>query len=405
MHTENVSIPTSNGHLLDARIDWPSGQKPRAFAVFAHCFTCNKNLKAIRKISNAITQEGIALLSFDFTGLGESAGEFAETNFTSNLDDLQTACSWLALHHQSPQLIVGHSLGGAAALYAAAQVDSVKAVATIAAPADPEHVTHLLQDDIHKIEQEGEATVVLAGRPFKIKKQFLEDLNERQPIQLAKELRGKALLVIHSPQDKIVGIQNARSIFESAHHPKSFISLDGADHLLTSNADASYVGSVIGQWAARYLDQVETLPLKTDKRVVVRLSGERYTTKILAGGHHLLADEPEHVGGNDLGPTPYDFVATGLASCTAMTLKMYALRKKLPLTEITVHVDHVKDYATDCENCESTTAKIDQFKRFIQLKGDLTENQEKKLLAIADKCPVHKTLVNKAEVHTVILPN
>ena len=331
MQSKKLSFTNANGQQLSARLDLPVNHQPDACAVFAHCFTCSKNLRSVRNIVRALTHRGIAVLSFDFTGLGDSEGDFAETNFTSNVEDLINAAACMEEELDAPQILIGHSLGGAAVLKAAAFIPSIKAVVTVGAPAEPLHVKHHFEEAVDTLNQEGEAKVLIGGRPFVVKKQLLDDLKESSIEAIIGQL-GKALLILHSPQDLIVGINNAAAIYEAARHPKSFVSLDGADHLLSKKEDAMYVGSVIAAWVFRYLD-IPEMPmeeqLKTDKQVVVRTGSEGYTTEILAGPHHLIADEPASVGGADLGPTPYQYLLTSLGSCTSMTLRMYADREEM----------------------------------------------------------------------------
>jgi len=401
MKTIKVSFKNREGHKLTARIELPANRKPGAFALFAHCFTCNKNLSAVRNISRALTAAGFGVLRFDFTGLGESEGDFADTNFSSNIQDIKAAADFLNKEFMAPALLIGHSLGGAAVLYAAAAIESVSAVATIGAPADPKHVKHLISSSIEDINQKGYAEVSIGGRPFTIKQQFLDDLEAVNMADVLSNLK-KALLVAHSPQDNIVGIDNAAGIFKNARHPKSFVSLDGADHLLSKSADSDYIGSVISNWARRYISFQEKEKPDTELQVVAHLDGEdKFTTHIKAGKHYLIGDEPESYGGNDFGPTPYDFVSAGLASCTAMTIKMYADRKKWNVEEVNVHIEHSKVHAEDCAACEDSKAsKIDWFSRVIELKGDLDEKQRERLLEIANKCPVHKTLTSDIRIKT-----
>ncbi len=402
MRLEKVTFTNKFGHHLSATIDWPTDQKPIAYALFAHCFTCSKDLHASRSISRGLGQNGIAVFRFDFTGLGKSEGAFEDSSFATNLSDLKAACDYMEKHLESPQLLVGHSLGGAAVLRAGAKLDSVKAIATVGAPSDPEHVTHLLAEKEEEILEKGEATVSIGGRPFKVRSSFIEDLKNRSLSSITKELRGKALLILHSPQDTIVGINNAKDIYNEAHHPKSFISLDGADHLLSSKADGEYVGAIIGQWLSRYI----SLPTKSNSsqehQVIAELANQGFTTELQSGRHHFLADEPETVGGENLGPSPYDLLSSALAACTAMTIQMYARRKEWPLEHVTVKIDHNKSYASDCESCEQTSPKIDRFERKITFIGELDESQIEKLSQIADKCPVHKTLHSPVEVHTKV---
>ncbi|MDN5214540.1 bifunctional alpha/beta hydrolase/OsmC family protein [Fulvivirgaceae bacterium BMA12] len=402
MKTIKLQFDNKTGDQLSAKLELPLDQQPKAFALFAHCFTCNKNLLAVTNISRALTDNGIAVLRFDFTGLGESEGEFSDTNFSTNVEDLVQGANYLAEHYQAPQIIIGHSLGGAAVLQAAAKLSFVKAVVTIGAPSNPPHVQHLLKNSLEEIRESGEAIVNLAGRSFTIKKQFLEDLDGRNMQDIIKNLN-KALLVLHSPQDNTVSINNAAEIYQAARHPKSFISLDGADHLLTNKQDSIYVGQLIASWSSRYITPDTGQELETEKQVVTETGQDGFTTQIKAGRHHLLADEPTSVGGKDLGPTPYGYLLAALGACTSMTLRMYAERKNWPLERARVHLEHAKVHSDDCATCESTTGYIDQINREIELEGPLDEQQKARLLEIADRCPVHKTLHNEIKVKTRLL--
>ncbi|MEM8927203.1 MAG: bifunctional alpha/beta hydrolase/OsmC family protein [Bacteroidota bacterium] len=404
MNTEKVTFRNKEGQQLVGRLEVPVDRHPHNFALFAHCFTCTKNLSAVRNISKALTSNGFAVLRFDFTGLGESEGDFADTNFSGNVEDLVAASDYLTENYKAPSLLIGHSLGGAAVIFAAAEIPSVNALATIGAPSNPVHVKHLLKSGIDEIKETGEAVVNLSGRDFKIKKQFLDDLETKSLPETAKLLR-KPLLIMHSPQDDTVGIKNAEEIYVAAHHPKSFVSLDGADHLLFNKADSQYVGEVISGWAKRYLnitDRVE-LDVKTKHQVAASLEAEDgFTTQIKVGNHYMLADEPEGFGGNDFGPSPYELVSAGLSACTVMTLQMYAKRKGWPLKNVEVHTSYGKDHAEDCENCEDTSAKIDTFHRELKMTGNLDQKQRERLVQIADKCPVHKTLHSETQVITTL---
>lgn len=400
MPAKNLEFKNANGETLAARLDLPVDDQPLAYALFAHCFTCSKNLKAVGNISRALNLQGIAVLRFDFTGLGESEGDFADTNFSSNVADLVEAAKFLGSGYEEPKILIGHSLGGAAVLQAAEQLPSVLAVATIGAPCSPDHVTHLLESRREEIEKNGVAEVVLAGRKFTIKKQFLDDLDQAGMKNRIAALN-RALLVLHSPIDNTVGIENAAEIFQAAKHPKSFISLDTADHLLTEEADSVYAGTVIGAWARKYVDG-----LQTEKRVsapgdyVMARTGRGFRTELSAGGHQMVADEPESYGGTDLGPSPYEFLSMALGACTGMTLRMYADRKEWPLEEVVVRLKHGKIHAEDCTDCETKTGKVDQIEREIEIIGDLDESQRNRILEIADKCPVHRTLHSEIKIRS-----
>lgn len=391
MRSQKIHFKNRTGYTLAARLELPIDGHPLAYAVFAHVFTGNKSLSATRYISRALTLSRIAVLRFDFTGLGESEGDFSDSNFSSNVEDLLAAARYLEEHHRAPAILVGHSLGGAAVIFAAAELLAVKAVAIIGAPAEPEHVKRLLADSVPAIEKQGNAGVTIDGRRFTIKKQFLDDLQNKNLYPVLRKLR-KALLVLHSPQDKIVDISNAAKIYEAAYHPKSFITLDGADHMLSDKRDACYAGSVISSWVQRYIEVPPQEQLQTEKQVVARLGQEGYTTDILAGRHALLADEPLSVGGNDFGPTPYGLLNAALGACTVMTLQMYARRKKWDLQEVKAHLAHIKSYAEDCKDCEKAGSKLDRFELLLELKGNLNAEQKARLLEIADRCPVHRTL-------------
>ena len=403
MNIEKVSFTNSEGQQLVGRLELPIDQHPHNYAIFAHCFTCNKNLSAVKNISRALTSNGFGVLRFDFTGLGESDGDFENTNFSGNVEDLISASNFLKEKYSAPALLVGHSLGGAATIFAASQIDSVKAVATIGAPSSPKHIKHLIHNSVDEIKTNGKANVNIGGRPFTIKKQFLDDIETKSLPEVAQNLR-KALLVMHSPQDTTVGIQNAEEIYVAARHPKSFVSIDGADHLLMRKEDSTYVGNVISNWAKRYVSIPETEKLITAHQVVASLDlDDGFTTQMKVGNHYLLADEPKSYGGNDFGPSPYELVSAGLSACTAMTIQMYVKRKGWDLQNVEVHTSYGKTHAIDCEDCENTSSKIDTFNREIKLTGTLDEAQIKRILQIADKCPVHKTLHNEIQVVTKLI--
>ena len=402
MRYEKLTFENDQGDHLAARLDLPVDGTPIAYALFAHCFTCSKNLKAVANISRALTRQGIAVLRFDFTGLGESEGDFADTNFSSNIDDLAAAAVFLEEKHEAPSILVGHSLGGAAVLQVARQIDSVKAVATIGAPYDPQHVEHLFEYSLGEIEQQGLARVNIGGRPFTVKKQFIDDLRDQRAKDNIATLK-RALLIFHSPVDTIVDVENAALIFKVARHPKSFISLDHADHLLSDAADSEYVGSMLAAWARKYIgapQEARKHLVLTDNQVVARLEGTGFRTEMLANGFPLIADEPVAVGGTNAGPTPYDYLVAGLGACTAMTLRMYADHKGWPLEAVEVRLNHEKIHAKDCEDCEQKTGKIDQIERELILSGPLDEAQRQRIKEIANRCPVHQTLEGEVKILT-----
>lgn len=401
MPSQKFQFPGADGQQLAAVLDLPA-EMPRAFALFAHCFTCGKDVLAAKRVADALTMHGIAVLRFDFTGLGASEGEFANSHFSSNVADLVKAADHLRETHQAPALLIGHSLGGAAVLAAAESIPEAKLVATIAAPADPEHVTGLFKDHIETIRAKGEGEVQLAGRPFRIKRAFLEDVANQRLTERIRKLR-KALLIFHSPTDNTVGIDNASEIFLAAKHPKSFVSLPGADHLLSQKKDSAYVAGMIATWAMRYLDaQTEEQPAPNAPGFVTvqETRNGRFQQLVSVGAHRLIADEPVAVGGNDSGPGPYDYLLAGLGACTSMTMRMYAERKALPVERITVTLSHKKIHAADCAECETKEGKIDRIERVIAMEGQLDSEQRAKLMEIADKCPVHRTLESEISIVT-----
>jgi putative redox protein len=405
MRSERFNFPNAKGEQLAATLDLPLGV-PDAYALFAHCFTCGKDNLAAKRISERLAGSGIAVLRFDFTGLGSSEGEFANTHFSSNVDDLVAAADHLRETRGAPAILIGHSLGGCAVLAASPRIADARAVVTIAAPYDPSHVVGLFKEHVDTIRAQGEVEVALAGRPFRIKREFLDDVAERKLQDSVSNLR-KALLIFHSPTDDTVGIENASQIFLAAKHPKSFVSLDGADHLLSKKSDAIYVANVIAAWTERYLDKApEAMKAESEPGVVLvrETRGGKFQQEIVSGPHRFLADEPEKVGGLDSGPGPYDLLLAGLGACTSMTIRLYADFKKIPLARVTVRLTHNKVHEADCEDCESKPAMLDQIDRNITIEGALDPDQRKKLMDIADKCPVHRTLESKISIRTFERP-
>ncbi len=402
MKSEKVRFKNDAGAELAAVIEWPEDEQPQGFALFAHCFTCTKNIAAAVNISRALSRQRIAVLRFDFTGLGESGGEFAATTFSDNVADILAASRFLEQRHAAPSILIGHSLGGAAVLEAANRIPTVRAVATIGAPYHPDHAMHLFASSRKEIETNGEAQVALAGRTFTIRKAFLDDLENHDPAEVIRKL-DVALLVMHSPRDTVVGIENAVDIYKAAKHPKNFISLDPADHLLSRKEDSLYAADMIATWARRYLDvhpEGQTYPEVIDNRVTVRTRAGGFRTDMFANGHALVADEPVSYGGTNLGPSPYDYLQAALGACTGMTVQMYAARKKWPLDSVVVRLQHEKIHAQDCADCDDPAHRIDHFERELEIHGALNQEQRERLLEISEKCPVHRTLHGEVKIST-----
>jgi uncharacterized OsmC-like protein/pimeloyl-ACP methyl ester carboxylesterase len=405
MNTVKLEIENRKGLKLQAYLELPANQKPNQFAIFAHCFSCNSNFNAVKNISRSLSNHGFGVLRFDFTGLGKSEGEFAESHFSANVEDLLDVNMYLEKHYKAPALLVGHSLGGAAVIVAASKLESVKAVATIGAPASVNHVTHLFSHAINDIPEKGEIEVQIGGRPFKINQDFVADFNKTDLPKIIKELR-KPILVLHAPFDKIVGIENAHQIYHNAIHPKSFVSLDTADHLLSKSSDSIYVGNMIGTWVERYFEPEENSMISAEGEQLVghlNVLEDNFTTSIQTKKHSFIADEPTSVGGDDFGPSPYDFLSAGLAACTVMTLKLYAERKKWDLQEVFVYITYSKKHSDDLNIDVDTPTRFDHLQKKLKFIGDLDEKQTQRLKEIASKCPVHKTLQNKIMIETEIL--
>ena len=396
-----ATFENDQGEMLAGLLEMPDAT-PTAFALFAHCFTCSKDIAAASRITRNLAALGVATLRFDFTGLGNSDGDFSNSNFSSNVEDLTAAARYLETHHSAPKLLIGHSLGGAAVIAGAHVISSALAVVTIGAPSSASHVRHLFANARETIESAGRATVDLGGRQFAIKKQFLEDIDRYSSTEHIRSLN-KALLVFHSPADSTVPIDEAARIYTAAKHPKSFVSLDQADHLLSRREDSEYVSQVIAAWASRYLDIASarnerssgTAPAVEPGHVVVGERDRKFTRSVFTEKHQLIADEPHASGGADLGPNPYEYLLAGLGACTSMTIRMYANRKQIPLDDVVVALRHSRIHAEDCEACESDSGYVDKIEKKITLLGDLTGEQRSRLLSIADRCPVHKTLHNE----------
>lgn len=402
-----VQFNNAQGLTLTGDLELPESSPPRAYALFAHCFSCTRKIRAAVHITRAMAAQGIAVLRFDFTGLGQSEGDFSDSSFSANVDDLLAAAEWLAAEHQPVQILVGHSLGGTAVLAAAPHIDSCRAVATINAPAEPKHVLQHMEDSLEAIEKSGSAVVNLGGRPFRIRKEFVQDVRNQDVANRLRNLK-RALLVLHAPLDKTVDVHNAQEIFGAALHPKSFISLDQADHLLSNPKDSEYAGLIIANWANRYLDPVEAkeTPAQDAEQseapegvTVTGRTADGFACKVQSGNHQWVADEPPGIGA-DTGPDPYAHLCAALGTCTVMTLNMYARHKELPVEQVTANVQHGRIHAKDCEDCQKTDGKIDVLTRRISITGDITDAQRQRMLEIADRCPVHRTLENEMKVDT-----
>ncbi len=409
MDTKRITFPNGRGEQIAARLELPEDEQPLAYALFAHCFTCSKDLKAVVSISRALSSKRIAVLRFDFTGLGESEGDFSATTFSSEVSDLIAAAHFLEQKYKAPRLLIGHSLGGAAVLAAAAGIPSTTAIVTIAAPFNPANLRRLLGVTTEQIEQAGHATVSISGRVFTIRKSLLDDLEAQQPTETLRRLKA-ALLVMHSPRDQVVGIENAANIYRAAPHPKSFISLDSADHLLSDVRDSRYAGEIIATWASRYLELPDTpTPSRTppeviDNRVTARTAVDGFRTELFANGFSLVADEPVEFGGGNEGPSPYEYLLAALGACTGMTLRVYAHSKGWPLEDVVVRLSHQKVHAEDCRDCDEKGGQIDSIERELEFHGELDEAQRQRLLEIAGRCPVHLTLTGEVRISTVLRP-
>ncbi len=405
MKSTKLNIQNEKGHKLQAYLELPANQKPNNYAVFAHCFTCSSTLSAVKNISRALTNHGFGVVRFDFTGLGRSEGEFAESHFSANVSDLLAVNTFLEENYKAPSLLVGHSLGGAAVITAASKLDNIKAVATIGAPATVGHVTRLFSHGLDEVKDKGDVEVNIGGRPFKINQEFVDDFSKTNLPEITKKLR-KAILIMHAPFDKTVGIENAEKLYHNAHHPKSFVSLDGADHLLSNSRDSVYVGNMIGHWVQRYFEPQENTMLDAGGEQLVahlNLEEDHFTTSIQTKRHSFIADEPESVGGDDFGPSPYDYLSAGLAACTVMTLKLYAERKKWDLLEVYAYITYSKKHSDDLMLDIEKPKRIDHLQKRLKFVGNLDEDQKNRLKEIASKCPVHKTLQSEVIIETELI--
>jgi uncharacterized OsmC-like protein/pimeloyl-ACP methyl ester carboxylesterase len=405
MTSSKLKIQNRKGLILNASLELPANQKPNYYAVFAHCFTCSSSLSAVRHISRALTQDGFAVVRFDFTGLGRSEGEFVDSHFSANVEDLLDVHTYMTEHYDAPGLLIGHSLGGAAVLVAASKIDTVKAVATVGAPATVNHVTHLFSHQVEEIKSKGDVEVNIGGRPFVINQDFVEEFDKINLPTIVKDLR-KPLLIMHSPFDKIVGIENAQKLYHNALHPKSFVTLDDADHLLSKEKDSQYVGEIIGTWAKRYFPKVENVMLDTKGEQLVghlNILEDNFTTSIQTKNHTLIADEPASIGGNDFGPSPYEYLNAALAACTVMTLKMYAERKQWDLQEVFVYISHSRKHSDDLQVQVDKPKYLDHISKKLKFVGNLDATQKERLKEISSRCPVHKTIASEVIFQTEVV--
>ncbi|MEZ4803578.1 MAG: alpha/beta fold hydrolase [Gelidibacter sp.] len=405
MESKRLNIQNAKGFQLQAHLEFPANQKPKEYAIFAHCFTCNSDFHSVKNISRALTSYGFGVVRFDFTGLGKSEGEFEDSYFSANVADLLAVSDFMHEHYKAPTLLVGHSLGGAAAIVAASKLDAVKAVATIAAPSSTEHVKKHFSHYVHEIAEKGNIQVNIGGKPFTINQEFVDDFDKTDLLAITKKLH-KPILIMHSPFDKVVGIENAHQLYKVAQHPKSFISLDNADHLLLKSKDSCYTGTMIGAWANRYIPIEDNEMLDTEGEQLVahlNIDEDNFTTAIQTAKHSFIADEPESADGNDFGPSPYDFLSAGLAACTVMTLKLYADRKQWDLQEVYTYITYSKKHSDDLMLDNEKPTTFDHLSKKLKFVGNLDEKQKEKLKEIASKCPVHRTLQSEIVIETEIV--
>ncbi len=398
MNPSTYRFLNKNGLELSAHLYRPLDRVPGFYALFAHCFTCKDNFSVVSKICKALSQQGVAVFSLDFTGNQNEATQ--RQVFAAGISDLVDAAVFLEKNFQAPKMLLGHSLGGTATIYAATKLSTVDAVVSIATPAFPDQIQKLFQGAADK---SGNSTIHIGGAPFRISQEFWEEIVQK-PIKGVLKGMKKSLLLMHSPQDEVVGVENSLELFDQAEHPKSFISLEGADHLISDLKDSEYIGEVVAAWSKRFVPFQEDIAQYDTKgnHVFVRLSGEGFATEIKTPNHHLISDEPLEVGGTNLGPNPYDLLMAALGSCTAMTLKLYAARKKWPLTEVSVYLNHNKIHLEDSKHSGEPGAKVSHFTRIIELEGDLDQEQRHRLLEISNRCPVHKTLQEEIVIQTLL---
>jgi len=405
MRTNRIEIKNKKGYTLAAYLELPANQKPNYYAIFAHCFSCSSNLNATKHISRALTSHGFGVVRFDFTGLGRSEGEFAESHFSANVEDLIAVNDYITKHYKTPSLLIGHSLGGAAVIVAASRLENIKAVATIGAPATVEHVTHLFSHAKDEVADKGEVEINIGGRPFKINEEFVNDFSKTDLPTITSKLR-KPILVMHAPFDKIVGIENAQKIYLNAMHPKSFVSLDDADHLLMDSKHSEYAGRIIGEWVKLYFPELENEMLSTEGEQLVahlNLKENNFTTQLQTHKHSFIGDEPSSVGGDDFGPSPYEYLNAAIATCTAMTLKLYAERKSWDLQEVYVYISHARKHSDELMLDVEKPGYIDHISKRLKFIGNLDDTQKERLKEIASRCPVHQTVASEVIFDTKII--
>ncbi|MCB0447714.1 MAG: alpha/beta fold hydrolase [Gelidibacter sp.] len=405
MRTNRLEIYNRKGYKLSAYLELPANQKPNYFAIFAHCFSCNSTIGATKNVTRALTNHGFGVLRFDFTGLGRSEGKFAESYFSANVEDLIDVNHFLIENHQAPCLLLGHSLGGAAAIVAASKLDNIKAVATIAAPATVTHVTHHFSHAQEAIKMMGETEIEIEGRKFVVNKKFIEDFDKTDLPEITRQLR-KPILIMHAPFDKVVGIANAHQLYHNAIHPKSFVSLHDADHLLSLAKHSEYAGEVIGSWVKLYFPKQDNAMLSTEGEQIVahlNLKENNFTTYLQTKKHNFIADEPGSIGGDDFGPSPYEYLTASIAACTTMTIKLYAESKGWDLQEVYVYITHSKKHSDELGLGVEQPGRIDFMQKKLKFVGDLDEIQKEKLKEIASRCPVHKTVASEVAFETEII--
>ena len=393
------SFENASGLQLAAIVDLPI-LPIKYFALYAHCFSCGKDILVAARIARSLAAKGIAVMRFDFTGIGSSEGSFEESNFTNNCLDIVAATEYMRQHYQAPRLLIGHSLGGTAMLNAAEHIPEAAAIVSIAAPASPDHVLSHFESEVDKLEKQEKVDIELANKTLTISRDFVADLKQHSLLEKISQLR-KALLIFHSPIDNIVSINEASKIFVAAKHPKSFISLDKADHLITEKKDIEYIAEAINAWALRYIDaDIAEVPKIDSGEVLVGEGNNNFLREVASDDHAWFSDEPIAVGGDNLGPDPYEQLLSSLGTCTSMTLRMYVNHKGWQVDDIQVELKHSRQHIQDCEQPDKKLCKIELIEKLITITGQLDEKQLKRLTEVADRCPVHKTLLGEIKIQS-----